>query len=130
MMHKLLIVEYRKSLKTLYEDELREDGYHILFAGNEKEALNITQQECPDLVILSGEVVLLEGISFSEKLKRYCPNILILVNTADLKACENLLHSSDVPVDCIVKSSDLDLLKRRIKDTLTRDFSPIVTHGS
>lgn len=120
-MHTLLVVEYRKNLQTLYENELREEGYRLVVAENEKEAIYILMHECPDLIMVSGEVVFLAGITFLEKIKRYCPNIMILVNTADFRACENLLRSSAVGTSCIVKSSDLDLLKKKIKDTLANN---------
>lgn len=130
MIKTLLIVEYRENLRALYENELKEEGYRIVVAENEKEALYILHYECPDLVIISGEVVVSAGIILAEKIKRYCPHILLLVNAADFATCENLLHSSDVTASCIVKSSDLKLLKRKIKDSITGGFSPIAMSES
>jgi len=111
----LLIVDYRKNLRVLYSHELHEEGYRVLLADNEDEATNILESECPDLIILDGKLLLLEGTKPLENFKNACSNTLIIINDVDYKSCEKLLSSS--PVDgCIVKSSDLDDLKEKINE--------------
>ncbi len=117
MRETLLIVDYRQTLRTLYDLELSEEGYRILLAKDEDGAIKILKDECPDLVIIDGELLLSEGIIPLERIRNFCNHTLIVVNDVSYDTCENLLCSSLVD-DCIVKSSDLDQLRRKIKEVL------------
>lgn len=114
----LLIVDHRQNLRMLYNHELNEEGYQVLLAANEDEAINILENECPDLVILDGKLLLIGGIKPLEKIKSLCNNTLIVVNDVDHKSCKQLLSSFPVD-DCIVKSSDLGSLKDKIKTIIS-----------
>jgi DNA-binding response OmpR family regulator len=118
----LLIIDPRQNLRMLYDHELHEEGYRILLAADEDDALKIVQHECPDLIIVDGQLVLTHGTHTIAKLKSFCDHTLIVVNDADHRSCKELLCSSLVD-DCIVKSSDIDSLKEIIKTILSRKQS-------
>jgi len=122
MQKTLLIVDHSENLRMLYDHELHDEGYRILLAENEDDALRTLQHECPDLIIFDGQLVLTQGPRTLEKIKRFCDHTLIVVNDADHRSCKKLLSS--FPVDeCIVKSSDLDSLKEKIKTILSKNQS-------
>ncbi len=118
----LLIVDHRENLRILYDHELHEEGYRILLAKNEDDALRTLQHECPDLIIIDGQLILTKGTNTLEKIKNFCDRTLIVVNDADHRSCKELLRSFLVD-DCIVKSSDFDSLKERIKTILSKKQS-------
>ena len=117
MRETLLIIDYRQTLRMLYDLELREEGYHLLLAENEDEAIKKLKDECPDLVIIDGAILLSEGITPLEKIRGFCNRTLIVVNDVSSDTCKSLVCSSLVD-DCIVKSSDLDKLRGKIKELL------------
>jgi DNA-binding response OmpR family regulator len=103
----------------LYDLELSEEGYRILLAENEDGAIRILKDECPDLAIIDGELLLSEGIIPLERLRSFCSQTLIVINDVSHDVCKNLLCSFLVD-DCLIKSSDIDQLKEKIKELLTK----------
>jgi DNA-binding response OmpR family regulator len=108
----------------LYDLELSEEGYQILLAENENEAIRILKEECPDLIIIDGGLFLSKGISPLERIRTFCNRTLIVVNDVTYNTCENLLDSYLVDA-CLVKSSDLDQLRRKIKEVLVEKQLPV-----
>jgi len=49
---KILIVEDDASLRFLYSEELREEGYDPVLAKNGKEAIQVLKTLKPDLIVL------------------------------------------------------------------------------
>ena len=88
-----------------------------MLAENEDEAIKILKDQCPDLVIIDGELLLSKGISPLERIRTFCNRTLIVLNDTSYDACENLLDSYLVD-DCLVKSSDLAQLKLSLKKIL------------
>ncbi len=118
----ILIVDYNKTLRMLYHLELSEEGYRVLLAENEDEAMKIIKDECPDLVIIDGEILLSGGINSLEKIRSFCNRTVIVLNDVNYDTCENLLDSYLVD-DCIIKSSDIDQLRCKIKEVLVKKQS-------
>ena len=117
MRETLLIVDYNKNLRMLYDLELSEEGYKILLAQSEDEAIRILKAGCPDLVIIDGELLLSNGISPLERIRTFCNRTLIVLNDTTDDTCEKLLDNHLVDA-CLVKSSDLDQLRLKIKEVL------------
>lgn len=117
MRETIVIIDYRQSLRRLYDLELSDEGYEILPAENEEEALRMLKNRCPDLVIIDGEVLLSGGIDTLERIKNFCGRTLIVVNDANASTCEKLMGLPLVD-DCIIKSSDLDQLRLKIRQVL------------
>ena len=123
----LLIVDYNKNLRMLYALELSEAGYKIVLAENEDEAVRILKEGCPDLVIIDGELLLSNGISPLERIRTFCNRTLIVLNDISYDTCENMLDSYLVD-DCLVKSSDLNQLRWKIKEVLGKNSCPEEIH--
>ena len=107
--------------------ELSEDGYKILLAQNEDEATSILKEGCSDLVIIDGELLLSKGISPLERIRNFCKRTLIVLNDISYDTCENLLDSLLID-SCLVKSSDLDQLRWKIKEVLKKNSYPEGIH--
>ena len=123
----LLIVDYNKNLRMLYDLELSEAGYKIVLAENEDESIRILKEGCPDLVIIDGELLLSNGISPLERIRTFCNRTLIVLNDISYDTCEHLLDSCLVD-DCLVKSSDLNQLRWKIKEVLGKNSCPEEIH--
>ncbi len=70
MSAKILIVEDENSLNEAYQMVLKSEGYEIYAAYDGDEALNITDEIEPDLILLDLRMPKVGGIEF---LKRYQP---------------------------------------------------------
>ena len=127
MRETLLIVDYNKNLRRLYDLELSDEGYNIALAENEDEAIRILKEGCPDLVIIDGELLLSNGISPLERIRDFCKRTLIILNDISHETCEHLLDSYLVD-DCLVKSSDLNQLRWKIKEVLGKNSCPEEIH--
>ena len=55
-METVLILENEKFLRALYKDEFEDEGYHVLLAKDEREALDILKKRFPDLVITEYQI--------------------------------------------------------------------------
>jgi len=115
-METVLILEIEGTLRIFYKEELEEEGYQILSAENEKEALEMMRGEIPDLIITDYH--LLQTKSF-----------MSLVDTAHkVKDIPIIIHTdySGQPMDFIIskntayliKSSNLDNLKSKMRKML------------
>ena len=51
-MKRILVVDDEKNIRTLFRDELEEEGYAIESAGSGREALENIAESVPDLVLL------------------------------------------------------------------------------
>lgn len=81
MSAKILIVEDENSLNEAYQMVLKSEGYEIFAAYDGDEALNITEEIEPDLILLDLRMPKVGGIEF---LKRYepakkHPNVQIII---------------------------------------------------
>ena len=57
-METILILENESNLRTLYQEELEGEGYHVLLAKDDEEALEILKKKSPDLVIMEYQIEL------------------------------------------------------------------------
>jgi len=115
-METVLILEIESTLRIFYKEELEDEGYQILSADNEKEALEMMRGEIPDLIITDYH--LLQTKSF-----------MSLADTAHkVKDIPIIIHIdySGQPMDFtisknreyLIKSSNLDNLKSKMRRML------------
>jgi two-component system response regulator (stage 0 sporulation protein F) len=64
MNKKILVVEDEESLRLLYEEELRAEGYEILTAKNGREAIRQLEEGKPDLIILDIVMPVMDGMEY------------------------------------------------------------------
>ncbi len=112
-MKKILVADDEMSIRLLYSEELKEEGYEVYLASNGKEALEIVDKVPLDLVILDIKMPEMDGIEALRQIKERCPNLPVLLSTAYGEYKQDFATwASD---EYLVKSSDLEDLRATVK---------------
>jgi two-component system, response regulator, stage 0 sporulation protein F len=115
-MAKLLIVEDDESQRFLYEEELQEEGHEVVLAKSGKEALKCLERTLFDLIVLDIRMPEMDGIEALGKIVSRYKKISVILHTA---YPEYRNQSTASLADAfILKSSDLSLLKKTVKELL------------
>jgi DNA-binding response OmpR family regulator len=115
-MAKLLVVDDDKNLRSLYEQELTEEGHEVALAGSGPEAIELLKGSRPDLIILDISMPGMDGIEALGKILAKDKTMPVILNTAYSTYKDNFMTwSADAYV---VKSGDLTELKAKIKEVL------------
>ena len=69
MKNRILVAEDEQDIQELIEFTLRYGGYDVLHASNGKEALEITQTEQPDLVLMDIRMPVMSGLEACKLIK-------------------------------------------------------------
>lgn len=121
----ILVVEDDTNQRALYEEELVDEGYFVLTAGDGKEALAHVQAKKPDLVILDINMPVMDGLDTLSQLLEHDGQIPVIINTAYASYQDSFTTwSADA---YIVKSSDLSELKMTVKRLLGVKNTPAVS---
>lgn len=112
----ILVVEDDKNQLLLYEQELSLEGYNIITAKDESEAVKKLQERSPDLVVMDIILPKMDGIELMGRIMNERKKIPIIINTAYSCYKDNFMSwGADA---YIIKSSDLSELKNKIKELL------------
>ena len=114
---KILVVDDDINIQRLYQEELEEEGYEVVIASTGKNALEIFENEDPDIVTLDILMPDIDGISLLRKMKEKRPEIPIIMSTAYDYRDDFAVWASEA---YIVKSSDLAELKKTIKNLISQ----------
>lgn len=112
---KILVVDDDINIQRLYQEELEEEGYEVVIASTGKDALEIFENEDPNIVTLDILMPDIDGISLLRKMKEKRPDIPIIMSTAYDYRDDFAVWASEA---YIVKSSDLAELKKTIKNLI------------
>jgi DNA-binding response OmpR family regulator len=122
-MEKILCVEDDPDILELYYEEFSEEGYEVILARSDKEALKKFEMEHPKLVIMD---IRMPGVSGMEALTYILgkdPQARIIINTAFPQYRQNFMTWG---VDAyLVKCSDLSELKQKVREVLARHKNPV-----
>jgi len=116
----ILVVDDEEPIRLLYEKELEEEGYKVIVASTAYEALEIVDREPLDLIVLDIKMPGMNGIEAMQKIMGKKNNIPIIINSAYPHFKDSFM--TWVAEDYVVKSSNLQELKEKIKQLL--DKSP------
>lgn len=114
---KILVVDDEKNILKLYKAELEDEGYTVVTANSGREALDIYEQEEPDIITLDIMMPEMDGIQVLRQIKQKAPEIPIIMLTAYDYRDDFSVWVSDAYV---VKSSDLTQLKATIRQILEK----------
>jgi two-component system cell cycle response regulator DivK len=81
----ILIVEDSRDTRTVIRLELERWGYKVIEAENGREAIEITEQLCPDLILMDLNMPEVDGLTAAQAIRKYnerCAGIPILAITA------------------------------------------------
>ncbi|MFW2331737.1 MAG: response regulator [Nitrospinota bacterium] len=113
---KILVVDDEENIRLLYKEELSESGYIVDTASDARDASKMIQKFRPDLITLDIKMPGMDGIEFLQRFRqkdKVTPVILCTAYSNYKK--EFKLFASEAYV---VKSSNLDTLKKTIKEVL------------
>ena len=112
----VLVVEDDPHQRALYEEELQDEGYRVLTAGDGREALTIAGQDCPDLIVMDVNMPVMDGLDTLSAMLEVDRHVPVIINTAYASYQDSFASwSADA---YIVKSSDLSELKQTVKRLL------------
>jgi len=118
MKKKILLVEDEESLRLLYEEDLKAEGYEVVTAGNGKEALRQLEGIKPDLIILDIVMPVMDGMETLGRIMGKKRTIPIIIHTSYPGYREDFMSwAADAYV---AKSSDLRELKDTVRDLLKK----------
>ncbi len=117
-MKKILIVDDEKNIRTLFRDELEEEGYLVQTAGSGKDALERIEQDTPDLVVLDVRMEDMTGLEVLAEIRKIHDSLPVIMCTA-VRGLEDDFTVWDAHVsDYITKPVDLEDLKEKIRKAL------------
>jgi len=111
-MKTILLLENDPNLGALYHEELSDEGYHLLRAGDGREALQHMAEHHLDLVVLELNLPHMDGM---EQMLAGRPGLPIIINSG---YSGGETHFCPWASAFVSKSSNLDELKRCIQQVL------------
>ena len=112
----ILLVEDDVNQRALFQEELSDEGYRVISAGDGREALGMAQQHHPDLVVMDVNMPVMDGLDTMSRLLEVDRKVPVVIHTAYAAYRESFASwSADAYV---VKSSDLSELKKTVADLL------------
>lgn len=112
-MKRILVVDDEIHICELYKIELEDEGYSVTVVNSGSEALQVVDNNPPDLIVLDVQMPGMDGIETLEKLLGRDKGIPIILNTAYSHYKDDFTTwGADAYV---VKSSDTSKLKSEIK---------------
>ncbi|MEK3888528.1 response regulator [Bacillus sp. FSL K6-3431] len=82
MSEKILIVDDQLGIRILLNEILLKEGYQVFQAANGFQALDITEKNAPDLVLLDMKIPGMDGLEILKRLKQKDPDIRVIIMTA------------------------------------------------
>lgn len=111
-MSKILVVDDEEHIRTLYGDELTDEGYEVHTDASGRQVVEKIETFRPDVVILDIKMVDVDGLELLQKIReRYHDLSVILCSAYDSYKAEPRSAAADFYV---IKSFDLTELKTRI----------------
>lgn len=125
-MKTVLVADDELSIRKLYQRELQEEGYNVVFAANGHEAIQKARESPPDLVIMDIRMPGMDGLEAMGRILEENNQVPVIINTAYSAYKDSFLSwCADAYV---TKSSDLTQLKDAIRNLLFVDEKVALEH--
>jgi DNA-binding NtrC family response regulator len=124
---RILLVEDEEAQRLLYEQELNEEGYLVIWARNGKEALKHLEESLCDLVVLDIVMPEMDGLEVLAKIVSRYKKMPVILHTAYAHYKNDFM--TWLADAFVVKSSDLSVLKKTVKELLRKNGEERGTHG-
>lgn len=79
---KILIVDDQNGIRILLMELFGNEGYQMFQAANGKAALEVVEQDVPDLVLLDMKIPGMDGLEILKHIKSTHPQIKVIMMTA------------------------------------------------
>lgn len=114
-MHTLLVVDDQRGMRLLLREVFHQEGLCVITAASGTEALTIVRLTPPDLMLLDLKLPKLDGRTVLQKAIRLCPELRVIVMTADYNEdCALQLLSYAGVVAVIAKPFDVHRLRELV----------------
>ena len=116
---KILVVDDEELLVKGIRFNLQKDGYEVISGANGLEAVQLTREYHPDLIILDIMMPQMDGLTACEKIREFS-NVPIILLTAKAEDMDKLLGFDQGADDYLTKPFNILELKARIRALLRR----------
>ena len=116
---KILVVDDEALLVKGIRFNLKSEGYDVITGSNGQEAVELTQKEQPDLIVLDVMMPVMDGLTACSKIREFSdvPIILLTAKVEDMDKLIGFDHGAD---DYLTKPFNILELKARIRALLRR----------
>ena len=94
----ILIVDDEETIREMYRMKFMRDGFQVLTARNGKEALALTTEKKPDLILLDILMPVMDGYEFLKELRKKGAHVPVIV-------LSNLDQESEEAKSCALGAS-------------------------
>ncbi len=116
---KILVVDDEELLVKGIRFNLQNDGYEVITASNGLQALQLTQTQSPDLIVLDVMMPEMDGLTACSKIREFS-NVPIILLTAKADDIDKLIGFDNGADDYLTKPFNILELKARIRALLRR----------
>ncbi|MDD5217625.1 MAG: response regulator [Candidatus Omnitrophica bacterium] len=118
---KVLIVEDDEELHVLYTLYLQGESFHILKAFNGQQALEILEQEIPEVIVLDMIMPIMDGETFLLKLheRGHLKKIPVIIASVNDRIPQKLLHLGNVHA-VLRKPFSIENLVGKIREAIAK----------
>ncbi|MCB1164414.1 MAG: response regulator [Candidatus Krumholzibacteriia bacterium] len=113
---RILVVDDEASIRTLYAQELGDEGYEVETVASAEEATRVLERQRPDLLILDIELPGKNGLTYLREVMGEHRDMPVLISSAYHSYKDDFASWSAEAY--VVKSSDLDPLKAKVRELL------------
>lgn len=117
-MKKILIIEDEDNIRNLYKEELKDEGYEVATACDGMRGYELFLKDKPDLITIDIKMPDIDGIELLQKIRKVDKKVPIILYTAYGEFSQDF--STWTANEYLVKSSNLDDLKNKIRELLSR----------
>jgi DNA-binding response OmpR family regulator len=118
-MPKILFVDDEESIRTLFAEELQEEGYEVITTGKCEDVLELIDSTRPSAVVLDIRMEDCNGLDLLQEVRNAHQDLPIILNTAYDSYREDV---KSVAADYyVVKSFDLAELKAKLNMVVKED---------
>jgi DNA-binding response OmpR family regulator len=113
----LLVVDDEADIRHLYQAELEDDGHSVVTCGDHSAALEQLRHQAFDLVVLDVQLAETSGLDLLQQITREFHSTPVILCTAYSSYQDDF--ASWLADAYVVKSSDLEILKREVRRVLS-----------
>ncbi len=116
---KILVVDDKKEIRTLLKQYLTQEGFEVLTAADGQQALFVSREQTPDLVLLDLMMPEMNGYEFMRVFSRES-NTPVIIITAKIEENDKVIGLELGADDYITKPFSMRELTARVRTVLRR----------
>jgi DNA-binding NtrC family response regulator len=120
-MKAVLVFEPDKTLRSLYKDELEDEGYHVYLAKDDREALTLLRKTLVNILITEHQIEPTKSYTDLLYMAREVKQIPVIICTSHPRALIDFEWWGEM--EYVHKTSNLDVLKETIRELLDYRWS-------